>query len=122
VAQFGNVDVDAVRGGLSDFVAHEPSRFTLARLMLANRRWNWPLHLSEWLDDRYRSQLEHVFALGMVDDIVLGLLRSLNRTPGVSDALTYNGVPLAQSFEYDLMIAALDQGFDAFARSFSGGR
>ena len=119
VAQFGGVDVERVRHKLSEFMIHQPCRFTLARLMLANRRWNWPLHLREWIEERYRLQLDHVYALGLVDDVVLGLVRSLSNSPQVSEILRYCGVPLTSAFEYDLMIAGLDEGFGAFAHSFS---
>lgn len=113
--------VDRLRQRLNGFLAHEPNRFAFARMLLANRSWNWDVHLQDWIEPRYRVQLEHVQTLGTLNEVTLGMLRSLSNSSEIAQALDYKGLPLQQILAYDMMRAVLDEGCNAFESSFTEG-
>lgn len=114
-------DTALLRRRLNEYLAHEPNRFAFARMLLANRTWNWDIHLQEWVEPQYIPQLESIQTLGALNDVSLALLRSLSTAPSVAEAFDYKGLPLQQILAYDLMRAILDEGCDAFAASYSEG-
>lgn len=112
-------DAARLKEDLNEFLAHEPSRFALARMLLANRTWNWSVPLQEWIDDAYRPQLEHILTLGALNDAALGILASLSGSRPIAQALEYKGLPLQRMLAYDLMTDILDEGCHAFDASLS---
>lgn len=119
--RFTGAGAARVRSALNEHLAHVPNRFALARVLLGARKWNWNAHLSDWIEDTYRAQIDHVLTLDALDGIALALIGSLSSSKQITELLSFHGLPLEKSFAYDLMSAILDHGCEAFASPFSAG-
>lgn len=117
--RYSGADASKNRDLMNEHLAHAPNRFALARILLGARKWNWNLPLADWIDDRYRVQLEHVLTLDALDDLTLTLIRSLSSSKEIAELLSFRGLELERTFGYDLMSAILDEACDAFSSPFS---
>ncbi|MDP9018742.1 MAG: methyltransferase domain-containing protein [Candidatus Eremiobacteraeota bacterium] len=108
------IDVATFRVALTQHLEHPPSRYAFLRMLSANIKWGWPISLDDLVEERYLEECKAVYGRVRTDAAITALLETFHQRAAVGEALTYRGVPVAKSLEYDLMIAVLDGAVGAF--------
>ena len=108
------IDREMLRERLDEFMRHEPSLVMLMRIVLAASHWKVPVALEELCSPAVAASLADVRERFRIDALVLETLQTWHQHPAIADAMTYCGVPIGATLEYDYMAPILDEVLHVF--------